>query len=151
MFRNRAFTLIELVITLMVIGVLAVVVTPRFSRSLQRTRAEAAARRIAADLRYTAMDAEAGGSSHTVTFFPAEGRYVAATLPDLRRPERTLDNYLQDTPYPARLASADFGGSETVTFDMYGRPDHAGAVTVSEGGFTYVVSVDALGNVEVTP
>ncbi|MFN7613934.1 MAG: Tfp pilus assembly protein FimT/FimU, partial [Phycisphaerae bacterium] len=50
MSRHRAFSMIELVIVLVIVGVTAAIAVPRYVNSVQRTKVDGAARRIAADI-----------------------------------------------------------------------------------------------------
>ncbi len=49
---HHGFTMMDLVITMLIIGILAAVAAPKFVDSLHRMRAEAAAKRIMVDLSY---------------------------------------------------------------------------------------------------
>src|SRR5204863_23675 len=58
---RRAFSLIEITLVLMVMGVLAALAVPRYASALARYRADAAARRIVADLDLARTTARSSG------------------------------------------------------------------------------------------
>lgn len=139
---TRAFSLIELVVVVFVIGVLASIAVPRFARSIARQRAEAAAGRVAADLGLARQQAVTSSASQTVTFYLASDSYI---LPGVQHLDDSHSDYKVDLtvePYVARLISADFGGDAEVVFDIYGTPDSGGEVIVAVGGWQKTVTLD---------
>jgi Tfp pilus assembly protein FimT len=129
-------------ITVLIIGILSAIVVPRFLESVDMFRAEAAATRIAADLRFARRIARSSTSEETITFDTPRHKYAFSSAKDLDHPSqiRTVD--LSRTPYRVQLVAADFNGSAQVTFNAYGVPTHGGQVTVQSGSHTRTVVLD---------
>lgn len=140
--RHTGFTLIDLMMAIAVIAIVAAIATPRYANALTRYRAEAAARRVAADLELARQTAKSTSSSRTVAFNPAQHSYV---IPDVREFDSAGTTYrvqLQDPPYQAQIVSVDFGGDAVLTFDGFGIPDSGGFVILQAGDYQYTVVVD---------
>jgi type IV fimbrial biogenesis protein FimT len=73
---RRAFTLVELLIALALVGILAGVGTPYVLVNLPTYRVNAAVRQVVADLRLARTRAVEEGRDVFVRFYPAESRYV---------------------------------------------------------------------------
>jgi type II secretion system protein H len=137
-----AFSLIELIVVLVIVGVLAAVAIPRFAGSAVRQRVDAAARRVAADLNLARRHAYHASASQSVGFDVSANSYRLAGLPDPDHPAVDYEVCLSDQPYQAQLVSADFSGFEKVTFDAFGAPNNGGAVVVAVGDQKRIVVVD---------
>lgn len=141
MAKRRGVTLIDLAITVLVVGILAAAAVPRFAGALHVYRVDAAAKRVAADLNFARDQAIARSVDQTVTFASNGKSYVLDGVADPDHPSRTYEVSLIDEPYVLK-ANVSLGTSSSVTFDIYGRPNHGGSVTVSSGGVSKVVTVD---------
>lgn len=119
---NMAFSLIELVVVVLIIGILAAVATPRFMGALSYYRAEGAARRIKADLDFARKQAKATGQDVTVTFSVATNSYQFSGVADLDHPDQNYAVDLSETGNSAALVSADFDAESSLIFDLHGRP-----------------------------
>lgn len=136
------FTLIEMIITVLIMGILAAVAAPRFHGSLVRMRAESAARRIQADLHLARDQAIATSTAKVVSFSLANHTYQLSSTADLNRKS---ENYVVDLtaePYRAMLVTVNFGGDAQVVFDHFGQADSGGTITVAAGGFQTTISLD---------
>jgi prepilin-type N-terminal cleavage/methylation domain-containing protein len=138
---RRAFTYVELIMTLALLAVLVAMAAPRFAEATARYQAESAARRIAADLALARSEARLAGSSRAVIFDNLQYRMPGVASLD-RKPGDYRVN-LEATPYRVHALTAQLGGDATVIFDPYGVPDSAGTITVRVGRWTRTISIDA--------
>ena len=145
-------TILELIIVLMVMAILTAAAAPKFFDSLARYRAEAAAQRIAHDLRLARRQAKSISASQSVVFnSPAAHQYELTGMDDPDRPGQTYVVSVAAEPYMATIVTADFNGDATVIFDGYGQPDSGGSVTVQSGAHQRTVTLDAdSGKVDVS-
>ena len=123
----------DLLITVMIIGILGAVAAPKFAKTLHRTRVEAAARRIKHDLEFARRIAISQSSAQLVSFTPGTDAYQIPGQNDPQRPDRPYLVELSSPPYSARLLSATLGVDTDVQFDRFGVPDSGGTITVSSG------------------
>jgi type II secretory pathway pseudopilin PulG len=137
-----AFTLVDMVITTLIIGILAATATPKFTATLHRMRAEAGAKRIQADLGLARQNAISRSAALGVSFALTTDSYAIPDLPDLDRPGRSYVVELNSSPYHTSLISADLGGDSDVQFDRFGKPDSGGSIIVESGGFQQSVTID---------
>lgn len=139
----HGFTLIDLILSLAVIVIVAAIATPRYYNSLTRYRADAAARRVAADMALTQRTAKSTGASKTISFDSVNNRYQISSLTKLDNSDEPYIVNLQDPPYQAQLGLIDLGGDWKVTFDGFGLPDSGGFVDVQAGDVSYRVTLNA--------
>jgi prepilin-type N-terminal cleavage/methylation domain-containing protein len=143
----RGFTLVELVIVVLIIGILTGVAAPKFVGSLKRARADAAALRVKADLNLARQTAMSRSATQSVQFTANSAVYTLPGIADPDHPATTYSVNLADASYGAVVTAASFGAGTILQFDRYGQPVNAGSVTISAGGFTKTVTVDATNGV----
>jgi len=90
--QEGAFTIIELVIVMMIVGVLAAFATPRLSRWLAITGVDAAAREIATELQLGKMRAISQNTRYRISFNTENNtyqvqKYVTGTWQDVGDPK----------------------------------------------------------------
>ena len=139
----RAFTLVELLVVVFILGVMATVAVPRLANSLVLQRIDSAGARIVADLALARRHARLSGTSETVTFTTAPSGYAFSTVTDPNHPSQTYSVSLGDEPYGAVILSVNFGGDAALVFDGYGVPDSGGSVVIQVGSYQVTISVDA--------
>jgi prepilin-type N-terminal cleavage/methylation domain-containing protein len=138
--RLQAYTVIELIIVVLVIGVLAAAATPAFLDSLLFHRVESAAGRVKTDLEYLRQTARLTSRTQSMTFtgLPASAQYEV-DVPAGGTPMRDL-NFRTD-PYVVELWKPPFeisfvgltelvGDQDTISFDGYGRPVSKAKITL---------------------
>jgi len=130
----RGFTLIELVVTLLVLAVAVAVVTPSIGRSSENLRARAQVARLTAMLRHAREQAITTRKVHSLIVDPA-GHRLAIVTGDEVIVTRTLpaDLTIEAVPPPAL----------TVRFEPYG-VSNGGDFRVQSGPVRYRVVVDGL-------
>jgi prepilin-type N-terminal cleavage/methylation domain-containing protein len=140
---GAGFSLVELVLVLLVIGVVSAIAAPRYGDALARFRADAAARRVAGDLALVQARARSTGTSCTVNFDVTGNAYQLPGEKDFKRALTVYTVDLAGSPYFASMGTANFGASATVTFNGFGVPSNAGYVRLSVGKAVRTISIDA--------
>lgn len=140
---RAGFTLVELLIVLLVLGVLALVAVGRFGSYTAGRRLASAAGRVAADLRLAQRSAYTAGASRAVDFTLGANRYAVENQAALDRAAAAYVVDLSAEPYGVQLQSADFGGQARIAFNGYGQPQAGGTVVVELRGSVTTVTVDA--------
>lgn len=136
----RAFSLVEMVMVVALMGVLAAVAAPRYTTFLREQRLDSAERRIRADLALAQRRARYLGAAQTMSFVPATHRYSIVGMADPDRVGTTYGVKLTDEPYGVRLLSANIGGDGDLVFDGYGAPDTVGSIVIQLGSQTRTIN-----------
>jgi MSHA pilin protein MshC len=123
---SRGFTLVELIMVVVLVGILAVSVVPKFTDTSGFSLAGGAAM-AAADIRYTQELAMGTHSSKTVVFTTNNTYY-------------TVDSQTVNLPSKVSISSG-----ATFTFNSLGEPTSGGgsSVTLSAGAETKTITVDS--------
>ncbi len=153
--ERSGFTLIELIFVMIIMGMMTTLAVPRYVRFVSNQRLDATARRVQTDLALARRRARFTSASQSVVFDAATGSYVLTAVPDLSDPQRPYTVSLSESPYGARILTASFNSSNTVTFDGYGTLQDAGTVVVAVGGLSRAINVSeglvTVGPVAVVP
>lgn len=138
------FTLIELIMVLAIVVILSAMAIPRFSGSIARSRADAAARLIQADLALAQRHAMTASVAQGVTFEITSTTAVLRLtgMPDRDHPDQEYAHDLLQEPYGLTRVDPDFGGSQGVKFDIYGTPSAGGTVVIQVGSETRTITLD---------
>ncbi len=129
---RRGFSLVELITVLAVSGVMASIAIPRLASSWAHRRADAAARRIAADLALASTTARAKSQTVRLQFDTASGLVSFENVPALDG-AGTYETRLADEPYRVRIDQLDLDGDAVLVFDGYGDADSDALIVVSAG------------------
>lgn len=141
----------------MLLGVLAGVAAPRYQSAITSIELEAAAKRLAADLRAARSLALTTSTSRGINFAVMGNAYQTlddathTPIPDPDRPDQDLLVWFGGGTSRVALTSADFAGATQVSFDFRGDADAAGQVTLASGGAVVTITVNEAGLVEVSP
>ena len=137
---GAGFSVIEVVLVVAITALVSAIAVPRYASSLARYRADAAARRVAADLALAQNHASTAGRPQPVVFV-ARG-YQMPGMPHLDG--KSYGDYTVDLgadPYGVTRVAAEFGGDASVKFDLYGAPDSGGSVVIEVGDVRRVVTL----------
>ncbi len=137
--HRRAFSLVELVITLVLIGTLAALAVPRFANASANRRVESAAQRVLADCRYAQARARATSDNYTVSFI-SETAYRLSD--DGKRHTRTTD--LSAEPYGVAYNATLRDGGTAITFNGFGMPSTGGTIVLASRGYSVTLQIDAV-------
>lgn len=142
--QNRAFTLIEVMVSLILIIMLIGLAMPLMANSLAHYQTVAAVRKLVSDIQYTqqlAIKTEDPMASFEIIFYPTQQQYI------IKHGSKSLRT--EKFPAHVRLAGTNFGQSGTtqiLTFNIQGNPVQAGTITVMNrrSGKVYLIRVAVL-------
>jgi len=149
--KSPAFTLIELLIVITMVGFFTVLSVPRFNALRAALKAKGASKKIMADLRYAQSIAMGSDTNVTVCFDDASRSYAArydngtcngAYLKDPFSGGDLIMVFDTDPQFKGVVFNSSFGGGH-MTFDRLGRPSSDGTVNVTFGDNFYSVGVTA--------
>lgn len=139
--ERSAYTLVELLIVVTIMGITAAVAIPSFGDSLAKMNVEAAAERIRADLELARRHAINTSTSQTVEF-DSDG-YALLGMDDPDHPGQPYYVNLTGDQYGVTLDSLDCGGDTKIVFDGFGLPDSDLEIVIRVGDHEMTVSGDA--------
>lgn len=156
---GSGFTLIEVLVTVTIMGIAAAIVVPAMLQP-GTLHVQAAARMIMSDLLLAQNDAIAMQRLRKVAFSPDLNRYTLTDENDQPLDGRVrgagvVDGCQVDLANDGRfrgvtLASTDFNGSTTISFNELGTPSAGGTIEVQSGAEKYRIRVaDVTGQVSV--
>jgi type IV fimbrial biogenesis protein FimT len=134
-YKSDGFTIIEVLTTIVILGVLAAIAMPAFSKLMPGIRVSSAARQIATDLQLAKMRAIAQHTAQTVTFTQSSSSYTFGA-----------DTRSLGTLYPGTTITNITGGNPV--FTTTGTAS-TWSITISNGGQTKQVSLTPIGRVSV--
>jgi MSHA pilin protein MshC len=151
--RPRSFTLVELIIVVLLVGILAVVALPSVSGTLAHMKVRAAAKRLSADLNYVrnlavTVGAEYGLAFTTTGYVVFKDSEEGSEEPGGANGREVLTHPINHKPWSVNVSedgvtlSADFGGDSEMYFDATGAPDSGGTVVLQSAGLTITVAVE---------
>jgi len=143
--RCRAFTYLELILVIAILGIVASIAVPRFGNFIAHRHIDAAAIRIATDLAFAQREAKFSSATQTVSFNVGTDSYTLVGMEDPDHAGREYAVPLTEGPYNATIISADFGGDVEVVFDGYGVPvlDSDGTIVIAVGNYRKTLTLDA--------
>jgi type II secretion system protein H len=156
--RGAGFTLIEVVVVITILGILAWLAFPSLS-TINEIRLDAAARRVASDLRYAQNRAIGSHTIHGVRFDVGAGRYIvyaansgSAVVNPADRGKTLVVTFasLAETR-GVSIESASFGTTPGVTFDFYGVPRDTAGVDLTTAGRVVLLYQGQRDTVQVAP
>ncbi|MEN0019409.1 MAG: prepilin-type N-terminal cleavage/methylation domain-containing protein [Planctomycetota bacterium] len=138
---RSGFSLLELAVVLVVIGMAATIALPMFSDVLTRREADADAWQAAAAIAHTRSLSRAMSKPHEIRFTSGDDVGLGHTIV----PMPTGGNVLMTKPF---IQAGD--PAPSFRFDIFGMPVWGGFVTAKAGGYSRMLTVNAeTGNVEI--
>jgi prepilin-type N-terminal cleavage/methylation domain-containing protein len=166
------FTLIEVMIVVLLLGILSTFVLPSLQAGVTESRLSGAATEIIAAIEFAQLTAMGSGVRTRVTVNPSddsilvekfqtaadllgvetslsEGEVEGGAYSTMAHPARKGSDYLISFGSEERFSGVDitssvFGGDDFVVFDALGAPSNGGTVTLSAGSRTLSVSLDSV-------
>jgi len=155
--RNQGFTLLEVVIVVLVLGIMAAAAVPAMNGFFTDEKINGAADSVVTAIYYARTMAITTGVDHRVNFDPATESFSVEKYTGGEPPSETfeaVENPLTKRNYTLSfgegtnaegvdLCSATFGADQFVRFGRLGEPKFTGSVVIEYGGRQRTVSVTA--------
>lgn len=146
---RTGFSLIDLTLTCLILGIIAAVSAPRFANAVRHYQLDAAARRIEADINYVQATARMSNRACSLTFAANAPTYTTTNVPHLDRSGRDYAVDLSDLGYVVTCQS-NINGGRSVTYSPSGIAQAgsplvgltSGVITITAGGNTRTVTID---------
>lgn len=143
---GRGFTLLETTMAIAIVAVIAVIAIPRFTRASDRSRVEAAARRLSAELVAVRDRARASRTTAMVTMDAGVARFRVSGVDTggLGCAAGTID--LSIEPYAVAVSASSFSITP-LSFDRFGTPQARGSIVLIRGAVKKAVVIDGNGGI----
>lgn len=169
---SNGFTLVELIIVVLILGIIAMSALPSLKSGLEHSKLSGATSEITVALEYAQLAAMTTGETYRVTIDDAadsilverfeinadivgggselaEADMESGTFETMASATEPGEDYLivfadEERFKGIDIASASFGGGNTVTFNAVGVPSNGGTVMLSYGSTQIPVTLDSL-------
>ena len=143
--NRRGLSLIDMVVTVLILGIVSAVAAPRFSNALVSSQLKSAGQRIVADLQFARNQAKTKSDLVTVQFLTSPDRYV---ISGVNHPDRKAGDYIVEISEICPSYSAitpSFDGETSFQFThlstaQVGSP----ATNLSSGSIVLAVGSDSI-------
>jgi prepilin-type N-terminal cleavage/methylation domain-containing protein len=144
---RRGFTLVELMIVMVILGIAAAIVVPMAS-SAGTLQVRAAGNMVAAGLEYAKSLAISRGNNYAVHFTTAQAYQIEDLSKPVSDPDRIVNdpvkqgsnkyivNFQTDTRLNQVTMATNFDGGNTVSFNYLGSPFNSGGADLNKGVVT---------------
>ena len=140
--RPRGYTLVELVIVVLILGILAAAGAPKFVNALNYHRADAAARGIVLAIHTVRSAARTASTQKSIAFNVADNSFTITGVANPDHPTQVNKVKLSGNTYRTKLTSANLGGDGTLIVNGFGIPDSGGTIVVATGNQSRTIIVD---------
>lgn len=137
---RHGFTVIEVVIAVLLLGILGAVAVPKYQQSVSRHSLEQASRRLIADLQYARHYAKLTGTAQKVIFDPVAGSYTTPGIKDLNHKSLSYTAALSASPYEVNIVSVTFPLNE-LQFNGFGQAA-SGSIVLARGSQQMTITID---------
>ena len=147
--NRRGFTLVDLTLTLLILGIVTATATPKLSATVLRYQVDAAARRVEADINYIQSHARYTSAPCSITFTASPPSYTTTGVTHVNNSGQAYAVNLNTIGYSVAL-SASLNGGATLAYTANGVPQAgsplvaltSGTITITRGTQTKTVTID---------
>ena len=153
--RHHGYSLMEMVIVMLTLGIVAAVAVPRYTASLNRYRTQVAVQRLAQDIELCRRHARFTSQNVTLTVSFGKSFYRISSVDSPLRPGNPYEVIIGDEGTNGAICPVVNGvvssGSRsttpdlTITFDRYGNPLQSAEIGIRYGSSTGIVQLSTEG------
>jgi len=154
MIRNSfGFTMVEMMVVLIILGMVAAVAVPSITSSLDEMKIDGAAREVVSAISYCQSIAIKEGEDYKINFNEVQERFKCnnvvtslTTLHPVDRKPYNIDFKLAGQFQGVDIVNATFspGNKSDVTFNSLGEPNRSGTVTLDYNGYQKTIGISGL-------
>ncbi|MDD2400722.1 MAG: GspH/FimT family protein [Clostridia bacterium] len=126
MFNNKGFTFLEIIITLVIIGIISAITIPAVSAVIEKKELQVTAKSMVSLFRYAQEEAVSAEAQAIITFCKDTPDYYAI---EIKREDIILEQKLQKFSKGIELFRTDFPRNSFI-FDESGAPSEGGQVII---------------------
>ena len=148
---RRGFTLVDLTLTLLILGIVTAAAAPKLSAAVLRYQVEGAARRIEADINYVQATARFTSATCTLSFSNSPASYTTTGVTQINNSNQAYSVNLGTLGYAVSI-TPQINGSSGVTYLADGSPRASvglaaitsATITITNGNQTRTVTIDPI-------
>lgn len=148
--KSSAFSLVELVIVVSILGILAAIALPKFADAASGRRLLAAKNSIVNDIENAKLQARAASTQHAIVFDITRERYVIARGTEINKDSIILLRDLKEEPFGIQIARTNLTGNSAV-ITPFGDVSPAFGLELTDGSNIIQVMFDGIADTGITP
>lgn len=152
--RRAGYSIVELLVVVLILGIISINVAPRFVATLGRHRVSSAARRIKLDIEQVRLRAQTTATFQSIVFAPSLNAYFLPNVTPIDPKQSVYRvNLSQSVGNGPAFVSVELPipNDTELQFNASGVPDSAGQIALRAGDYQQSVLVADTGHVELGP
>ncbi len=149
--KSLGFSMIEMVIVVVIIGIVATITIPKFADAGSGRRLMAAKRTLIKDIQSAQTRALATSMVHVIKFYPSENRYIIVEGEDIKREAIILIRDFDEDPYTLGINRTSLGVNQYAVISAYGDISPGFTVGLIDDSIEISVEVSGVADFGVVP
>ena len=148
--NESGFSIIELLIVMVIIGVVSAIAVPRFADAGSGRRLSAASRTLVADIEHMKLIARSSSNTHIIKFYPEADMYIIVEGTDVQRESVVLVRDFSGSPFAIEIKRTSLGSDQFAVVDPLGNLAPGFTVGLMVNGFEKSFAVDGGSSTAIT-
>ena len=131
---RTAFSMIELVMVVLILGVIVTIAAPRFADAGSGRRLSSGAKIIQRDIETIQLRAKATSKKHTIVFYPSRNTYMAFEGTSIEKDAVVLVRELAEEPLGLELNRTNIGDNQDIVISGFGDLEKSFTLEIGHSG-----------------